>query len=150
MGNKAKYNRPSVKADQVLQYLNAERGATVKDVIKNFNVSYSYANKLYRSNRNKWLYEQMLSRRSERAQRKYMSDGSTARYYEVPEGVSELQHLISHKNMNAQIGEIFRSCYRFGEASHSDRIRDAKKIKFYAEAEIERLKNYQISNNTLA
>jgi hypothetical protein len=79
-----------------------------------------------------------------------MSDGSTARYYEVPEGVSELQHLISHKNMNAQIGEIFRSCYRFGEASHSDRIRDAKKIKFYAEAEIERLKNYQISNNTLA
>ena len=30
------------------------------------------------------------------------SDGSTASYYELPEGASELQHLISHKDMNAQ------------------------------------------------
>lgn len=70
---------------------------------------------------------------------KEASDGSTANYYQIPEGSTELQHLISHKNMNAQIGEIFRSCYRFGEASHSDQLRDAKKIKFYIEAEIERL-----------
>ena len=52
---------------------------------------------------------------------------------------TELQDLISHKNMNAQIGEIFRSCYRYGQASHSDQLRDAKKIKFYIEAEIDRL-----------
>ena len=70
------------------------------------------------------------------------SDGSTARYYELPEHATELQHLISHKNMNAQIGEIFRSCYRYGEASHSNRLRDAKKIRFYAQAEINRLENY--------
>jgi len=67
------------------------------------------------------------------------SDGSTASYYELPKGCTELQHLISHRDMNAQIGEIFRACYRYGIASHSDRLRDAKKIKFYAEAEIERL-----------
>ena len=67
------------------------------------------------------------------------SDGSTASYYELPEGATELQHLISHRNMNAQIGEIFRACYRYGEVAHSDRLRDAKKIRFYAEAEIERL-----------
>jgi hypothetical protein len=41
--------------------------------------------------------------------------------------------------MNAQIGEIFRSCYRYGQASHSDQLRDAKKIKFYIDAEIKRL-----------
>ena len=41
--------------------------------------------------------------------------------------------------MNAQIGEIFRSAYRYGEVSHSAKIRDAKKIKFYIEAEIKRL-----------
>jgi len=41
--------------------------------------------------------------------------------------------------MNAQVGEIFRACYRYGQASHSDQLRDAKKIKFYAEAEVERL-----------
>jgi hypothetical protein len=70
---------------------------------------------------------------------KSTSDGSTASYYELPEGCRELQDLISHRDMNSQIGEIFRACYRYGIASHSDRLRDAKKIKFYAEAEIKRL-----------
>lgn len=69
------------------------------------------------------------------------SDGSTASYYELPLGATELQDLISHRNMNAQIGEIFRACYRYGKASHSDRLRDARKMKFYAEAEIARLMN---------
>ena len=67
------------------------------------------------------------------------SDGTTASYYELPKDATELQDLISHKNMNAQIGEIFRSCYRMGEASHSDELRDARKIAFYAAAEIKRL-----------
>ena len=66
-------------------------------------------------------------------------DGSTASYYQLPGGADGLQHLISYKNMNAQIGEIFRSCYRYGESSHSDQLRDAKKIKFYIDAEISRL-----------
>ena len=68
-----------------------------------------------------------------------VSDGSTASYYELRKDATELQHLISDKNMNAQIGEIFRSCYRYGESSHSDALRDAKKIKFYIDAEIARL-----------
>lgn len=67
------------------------------------------------------------------------SDGSTASYYELPKLATELQHLISHKDMNGQIAEIFRACYRYGEVDHSDKLRDAKKIKFYAQAEIERL-----------
>ena len=67
------------------------------------------------------------------------SDGSTASYYELPKDAKELQDLISHKDMNAQIGEIFRSCYRYGQASHSDQLRDAKKIRFYIDAEIKRL-----------
>ena len=71
-----------------------------------------------------------------------VSDGSTASYYELPNNASELQHLISYKNMNAQMGEIFRSCYRYGSASHSDQLRDAKKIKFYIDAEIERLETW--------
>ena len=70
---------------------------------------------------------------------KAVSDGSTASYYVLPTRCTELQHLISHKDMNAQIGEIFRSCYRYGESSHSSKLRDAKKIKFYIDAEIARL-----------
>lgn len=69
------------------------------------------------------------------------SDGSTASYYELPPNATELQHLISHRNLNAQIGEIFRACYRYGMASHSDQLRDAKKILFYAKAEVQRLEN---------
>ena len=77
---------------------------------------------------------------------KIKSDGSTAKYYGRPAGASELQHLISHKNMNAQIGEIFRACYRYGEVQHSEMLRDAKKIMFYAKAEIERLENISTAN----
>lgn len=79
---------------------------------------------------------------------KVRSDGSTARYYELPDGATELQHLISHKNMNAQIGEIFRSCYRYNEVDHSDMLRDAKKIRFYAQAEIDRLTKWSANNDS--
>lgn len=71
-----------------------------------------------------------------------VSDGSTASYYELPEGATQLQDLISYLNLNAQLGEIFRACYRYGRASHSDQLRDAKKIAFYAAAEIKRLETY--------
>lgn len=71
------------------------------------------------------------------------SDGSSASYYVLPPGATQLQNLISYRNMNAQIGEIFRACYRYGLASHSDKLRDAKKIKYYAEAEIARLEALQ-------
>lgn len=74
---------------------------------------------------------------------KVKSDGSTASYYELPQGAGELQHLIAYKDMNAQIGEIFRACYRYGEVEHSEKLRDAKKIKFYIDAEIERLEKYE-------
>lgn len=73
------------------------------------------------------------------ALRKEKSDGSTASYYELPDGARELQDLISDRNMNAQIGEIFRECYRYGRASHSDEMRGIKKILFYANAELKRL-----------
>ncbi len=69
-------------------------------------------------------------------------DGSTASDYELHNNDTELQNRISYKNMSDQMGEIFRSCYRYGSASHSDQLRDAKKIKFYIDAEIERLETW--------
>ena len=68
-----------------------------------------------------------------------VSDGTTAKYYVLPEHAKDLQDLISYKDMNAQIGEIFRSCYRYGEVSHSDKMRDINKVIFYAEAEKKKL-----------
>lgn len=69
------------------------------------------------------------------------SDGLHADYYTLPKDASQLQDLISHRNMNAQIGEIFRECYRYGLASHSDELRGINKIFFYAKAEKERLEH---------
>jgi hypothetical protein len=67
------------------------------------------------------------------------SDGFKANYYELPKGSTELIDLMTHKDMNSQIGTIFEACYRYGEVSHSAKLRDAKKIKLYIEAEIARL-----------
>lgn len=78
----------------------------------------------------------------------HTSDGSTAAYYELPAGAAQLQDLISHRDMNAQIGEIFRACYRYGQVAHSPRLRDAKKIKFYIEAEIARLERLEAGQPT--
>jgi hypothetical protein len=75
-----------------------------------------------------------------------LSDGSTASYYELPSNAEELQDLISYRDMNAQIGEVFRSCYRYGIDSNSDKLRDDKKIKFYIDAEIKRLEKGNFLN----
>jgi len=72
-----------------------------------------------------------------------ISDGLTADYYKLPEGATELKHLIWFKNMNAQVGEIFRSAYRLNDCPHSDVIRNLNKIVAYAEQELERLKKYE-------
>jgi hypothetical protein len=69
------------------------------------------------------------------------SDGSSATYYQLPEDCTELQDLISYKNMNAQIGEIFRAAYRYGQVAHSSMLRYAKKMRFYIDAEIKRLES---------
>ena len=139
MGTKTKYSRAAKKADDVRLFLKATPGAKAQDVNAAFDISMSYAHKLvarYATTESKpsSVWCDALERRN--AQR---SDGSSAEYYKLPKHASQLQHLISHKNMNSQVGEIFRSCYRFGEASHSDELRDAKKIMFYAQAEVERL-----------
>lgn len=147
---KRKYNRKAVKGAMVTEYLNENGYATPEVLAAEVGVSESYAGKWLR----KWKLAKRNWETSSREQAtpanarvtveedttpKQVSDGSTASYYELPDGAAELQDLISHKNMNAQIGEIFRSCYRMGEASHSDELRDAKKIRFYIDAEIKRL-----------
>lgn len=71
--------------------------------------------------------------------RQGVSDGSTASYYELPPGATQLQDLISHRNLNAQDGEIFRAIYRKGLCSHSNPLREAKKVLYYAQAEVCRL-----------
>ena len=96
------------------------------------------------------MNEQVGTQGNQDIQGKKVSDGSTASYYELPVGASELQHLISHKDMNAQIGEIFRECYRYGETSHCDKLRGIRKVKFYADAEVKRMEKLVADSKLLA
>ena len=57
----------------------------------------------------------------------------------IDKSSTELQQIISDLDLNSQTGEMLRSLYRKGRASHSDALRDAKKVLFYAQAEVERL-----------
>ena len=147
---KRKYNRKAAKGALINAYLNGNGYTSPAVIAADLCVSESYAAK--------WLRKWRMSRptldvvRSKNfipdnlkhtqqgiSTEPSVSDGSTASYYELPEGAAELQDLISYKNMNAQIGEIFRAAYRYGQSSHSDQLRDAKKIRFYIDAEIKRL-----------
>jgi len=122
------------KHAEVNEFLEANRHATLEEVKRSVGVSQSYAYA---------LMKKFYAARADHTAVSGISDGSTADYYVLPASAKELQDLISHKNMNAQIGEIFRSCYRFGEASHSNQLRDAKKIKFYIDAEVSRLEGVE-------
>jgi len=135
---KRKYNRKAVKGAIVRDYLD-QNGYTKPEVLAvECSVSESYAGKQLRI----WkLKTKNWEAQPRNVVKSAVSDGSTASYYELPARASELQDLISHKNMNSQSGEIFRAAYRYGASSHSDELRDAKKIKFYIDAEIKRLES---------
>jgi len=137
------------KRNKVIKYISKHPSAKPASVAKAAGTTYGYAYKVMRAaltavedgtnqKRTRDMSRPVGALTPEIIE-KVISDGSTAMYYVLPKSAKELQDLISHKDMNAQIGEIFRSCYRYGEVSHSDKLRDAKKIKFYAEAEIKRL-----------
>jgi hypothetical protein len=69
-------------------------------------------------------------------------DGLTATHYELPEGATELKHLIWYKDMNAQVGEAFRSLYRLDDCAHSKRKRNINKVIAYMNQELERMDIY--------
>lgn len=70
------------------------------------------------------------------------NNGLSATWYELPEGATELKHLIWYKNMNAQVGEAFRALYRLNDCPHSDAIRNLNKVIAYCEQEKERIEMY--------
>ena len=65
--------------------------------------------------------------------------GSTPQQYGLPEDATDLQDLIEHRGMNFALGNIFKACYRRGSCSHSDELRDMRKIMWFAQREVYRL-----------
>lgn len=72
------------------------------------------------------------------------SDGSTASYYELPQGATQLQDLISHRNLNFFDGVLLCLCYDHAVAvSNSEKLRLAKEMVENAEWEVRRLESLQ-------
>ena len=77
----------------------------------------------------------------DRLQDEYKSTGWSSEYYELPEGATELQDLIEHREMNFAIGNIFKAAYRLGNKEGSSKEYDLNKIIWFAQRELNRVKN---------
>jgi len=63
--------------------------------------------------------------------------GSTPSQYGLPEGSTDLQDLIEHRNMNFAIGNIFKAAYRLGTKNNDSY--ELNKIIWFAQRELNKL-----------
>ncbi len=75
---------------------------------------------------------------SEEDKQKLITGWSSA-YYELPEGATELADLIDHKEMNFNVGNIFKAAYRLGNKHGTTAQYDLEKIIWYASRELKRV-----------
>ena len=62
-----------------------------------------------------------------------INNGGNTDYYDLPNDAETLQDLIEYRNMDWNIANIFKSCYRIGNQDHSSELRDINKIIWFAE-----------------
>ncbi len=70
---------------------------------------------------------------------KVKSDGGSTSYYDIPEGTKDLGDLVEYKDMNFNIGNIFKAAYRLGEKDGTDKKYDLNKIIYFAQRELKRI-----------
>jgi hypothetical protein len=63
--------------------------------------------------------------------KKIKSDGGSSAYYRLPEGATELNDLIEHREMSFARGNIFKALYRLGEKAGVDVSYDLNKIEVF-------------------
>ncbi len=71
---------------------------------------------------------------------KVKSDGKSTSYYDLPPGAKDLGDLIEFKDMNFNVGNIFKASYRLGEKEGNDLSYDLNKIIYFAQRELARIK----------
>lgn len=62
-------------------------------------------------------------------------------YYDLPKDATQLQDLIEFKNMNGNVKDIFKACWRKGDKKGVDEIYDVEKMVYYSLREAGRLLN---------
>ena len=69
--------------------------------------------------------------------------GYATDYYVLPKGAEELGDLIEYRNMNFNLGNIFKAAYRLGHKNGTTPEYDLNKIIYFAERELARRKMYE-------
>jgi len=68
------------------------------------------------------------------------SDGGGGKnYYDLPENPVQLIDLIEHCNMNGNIKDVFKACYRLGRKEGAEEEYDVRKMVFYSLRELGRV-----------
>ena len=68
---------------------------------------------------------------------KIRSNGGSSSYYDIPDWAIDIGDLIHHRNMNFNIANIFKACYRLDAKEGVDAEYDLNKIIFFAQRELE-------------
>ena len=70
------------------------------------------------------------------------NNGGDTDYYLIPDNTKYCQDIIESRNMNFSQGNIFKAAFCFGiQRGNSDYERDLNKIIWFANRELERIKN---------
>lgn len=70
----------------------------------------------------------------------YKSDGGGGEnYYDLPKGATQLLDLIEYVNMNGNIKDIFKACFRLGRKKEVSVEYDMKKMVLYSVRELGRV-----------
>lgn len=72
------------------------------------------------------------------------SSGGSNDYYKLPDGATELGDLIEAKNMNFNVGNIFKAAYRLGAKPGVGEMYDLEKIVWFATREINRIRKTDV------
>ena len=74
---------------------------------------------------------------------KSLNNGGSTDYYKFKENWKECQDIIEDREMNFSQGNIFKSafCFNIGRHSATDYTRELNKIIYFANRELERIKN---------
>ena len=65
--------------------------------------------------------------------------GGGSNYYDLPEGAEQLQDLIEFRNMNGNLKDVFKACYRMGLKDGTSDEYDTRKLVYYAIRELGRI-----------
>ena len=78
---------------------------------------------------------------------KSLNNGGSTDYYKFKENWKECQDIIEDRELNFSQGNIFKSafCFNVGRHSATDYVRELNKIIYFANRELERVKNERIN-----